>query len=64
VTDTGFSGTWSRPTVTTIKINAPTAPAKYHGRYVSSSGSYTGTLILGGVKYPGTTLTPGATAGC
>ncbi len=61
-TDTGFAGTYSKPTVNTVKAKFPTAPAKYKGTY--SAGTYTGKLKLAGVVYPGTTLTPGATSGC
>jgi hypothetical protein len=61
-TDTGFTGTWTKPTKNTFKFNYPTAPAKYSGTY--TSGSYTGRLKYAGTKYPGTTLTPGATPDC
>ena len=63
-TDTGFSGKWKEPTVNTIKERFPTASAKYKGTASSPTSGYTGTLKLGGTNYPGTTLTPGATAGC
>lgn len=63
-TDTGFTGTWKKPTANTIKFNYPTVPAKYKGKYSKSLDDYTGTLVLSGTAYPGTTLTPGATSGC
>ena len=61
-TDTGFAGTYSKPTVSSVKAKFPTAPAKYKGTY--AHGIYTGKLVVAGVAYPGTTLTPGATSGC
>jgi hypothetical protein len=61
-TDTGFIGTYSKPTANSVKAKFPTAPAKYKGTY--SAGTYTGKLVLSGVAYPSTTLTPGSTSGC
>ena len=57
-TDTGFTGTYSKPTANSVKAKFPTAPAKYKGTY--SAGTYTGKLVLSGAAYPSTTLTPGA----
>jgi hypothetical protein len=63
-TDTGYTGTWTKPTRNKIKESFPSAPATYKAKYSRALGGYTGTLVLAGTSYPNTTLTPGATAGC
>jgi hypothetical protein len=62
VIDSGFSGTYSKPTVNEVKAKFPTDPAKYKGTY--AHGIYTGTFVVVGLVFPGATLTPGATPDC
>lgn len=63
-TDTGFTGTWIKPTGTTLALVYPNV-ATFVGTYSSSLGDYSGKVNLAGSgKYPGSSLTPGATSGC
>jgi hypothetical protein len=62
-TDSGYTGTWIKPTSTTLALVYPNT-ATFVGTYSTALGDYSGKLTIGGVKYPDSTLTPGATAGC
>jgi hypothetical protein len=63
-TDTGYDGTWTKPSSTKIKARFPAYPGTWTYKGTYSGGSYTGSLKMDGTSLPGTTLTPGATSGC